>query len=128
MEENLERTFVLLDKWMELKRIPREKQKEYYHKLVISLEKKEKKLREKLICFTTGSMAFSSSLTCYVLGNDKMDYVLATFFLFFSIIIGTIPFRMEDIEDIIDLEQTEQYGEIEKQRRIIKQKFEKRKD
>ncbi len=122
MEENLEKTFQLLDKWMELKKIPKEKQEEYYHRLIFSLEEKEGILRKKLVCFTTGGMSLSASISCFLLGRDSFDIVLAVFLLLFGLIVGTIPLNIEE-EDYL-----EDYKEVEICRERIKMICSKRKE
>lgn len=122
MEEDFEKTFYLLEKWMELKKIPKKEQIKYYQELISVFEKKDDLMKQKIMCFTTGGMALSSSITCYLLGNDSLDYIIATFLLFCSALIGTIPLKNETPTI------SEEYKEIEKQRVYIKNLCEKRKD
>ncbi len=121
MEDNLEKTFLLLNKWLELKRIPREKQEEYYYRLILSLEEKEEILRRRLLCFTTGGMALSASIPCFLLRQDSFDTVLALFLLIYGVIVGTIPFNMEEKQYL------EEYTEVEDSRERIKKICSKKK-
>lgn len=121
MEEDLEKTFLLLNKWMELKRIPREKQEEYYYRLILSLEEKEGILRKKLLCFTTGGMALSASLSCLLLRQDSFDTVLALFLLIYGVIVGTLPLNIEEKQYL------EEYTEVENSRERIKKICSKKK-
>lgn len=114
MEEDFQKAFQLLNKWMELKKIPQDKQEEYYQRLILSLEEKEGYLKKKLICFTTGGMALSASISCLLLGQDSFDTVLALFFLIYGVIVGTIPFSTEEKKYL------EEYTEVEDCRLQIK--------
>lgn len=121
MEEDFQKAFQLLNKWMELKKIPQDKQEEYYQRLILSLEEKEGYLKKKLICFTTGGMALSASISCLLLGQDSFDTVLALFFLIYGVIVGTIPFSTEEKKYL------EEYTEVEDCRLQIKKICSKKK-
>lgn len=114
MEEDFQQTFQLLNKWMELKKIPQEKQEEYYQRLILSLEEKEGILRKKLMYFTTGGMALSASISCLLLSQDSFDTVLALFFLIYGVLVGTIPFKIEEKQYL------EGYTEVENCRKRVK--------
>lgn len=122
MEEEYKKTFDLLEKWMELKKISKREQIKYYQSLVLFLEQKEEFLHKKILFFTTGGMAISSGVTCLFLGSDMIDYALATFLIISGMLIGTVPLKQED--PVID----ENYEEEEEQRNYIKKLCRKRKD
>lgn len=122
MEEEYEKTFDLLEKWMELKKISKRQQIKYYQSLVLFLEQKEELLHKKILFFTTGGMAVSSGITCLFLGGDTLDYALATFLILTGMLVGTVPLKQD--EPVID----EKYEEEEKQRIYIKKLCRKRKD
>lgn len=121
MEEDFQQTFQLLNKWMELKKIPQKKQEEYYQRLILSLEEKEGILRKKLMYFTTGGMALSASISCLLLSQDSFDTVLALFFLIYGVLVGTIPFKIEEKQYLED------YTEVENCRKRVKKICSKRK-
>lgn len=121
MEENFQKVFQLLNKWMELKKIPRERQEEYYQRLILFLEQREEILRKKIICFTTGGAALSASISCFLFSQDSFDTILAIFFLILGVNFGTFPLSIKEKQYLED------FTEIENCRTRIKKICSKRK-
>lgn len=120
MEENHERILKLLEAWMNNKRIPREDQIKYYHKLIHLLENKKDELKTRLC--TIGVGAGGIGFGCGLMFPDDTDFnfYLGILFVLFGLIF-TVPGKIEKPD-------FKEYQDIEEERKLIKKWWREKKE
>ncbi len=114
MEEEIKKQLELLATWMEQKRIPKQEQIKYYHKLIAYLESSKIDLKKIAYTASIGSGAVGAGIGMLIPGESEIKLCVSAFLILYGVIFGMVPPpRMKEPD-------FEEHNEIEKERKLIK--------